>query len=134
MPRKSKRKSSSSVALAPKIRRGRPRKFVAPEALLTPEEGGAAMVKKYKSPLESLNPTEVKAKPRRSNPATGDRHYSMDEVEFMNALAEFKRASGRLFPSCSEILDILRKLGYEKISCSSSVTAPAGKKLTEPDV
>ena len=72
------------------------------------------MVKKYKSPAESPQQVKASAKPRRSNPATGDRHYSLDEVEFMNALAEFKRASGRLFPSCSEILEVLRKLGYEK--------------------
>ena len=115
MPRKTKSKLSSSDVLSPKTRRGRPRKFVAPEALLTPEEGGAAMVKKYRSPTE--NPTQAKPNPKskRVNPATSDRHYSLDEVEFMNALADFKRASGRLFPSCSEILDILRKLGYEKV-------------------
>ena len=114
MPRKSKSKSSPSTVLPPKTRtrRGRPRKFVAPEALLTPEEGGAAMVNKYKIPKDS---PKSSPKGKRVNPATSDRHYSLDEVEFMNALAEFKRASGRLFPSCSEILDILRKLGYEKV-------------------
>jgi len=32
----------------------------------------------------------------------------------MNALAEFKRASGQKFPTCSEILNVLRSLGYEK--------------------
>jgi len=112
MPRKSKRKSSSSILLSPKSRRGRPRKFVAPEALLTPEEGGAAMVNKYKIPKES---PKSSPKGKRVNPATSDRHYSLDEVEFMNALSEFKRASGRLFPSCTEILDILRRLGYEKV-------------------
>ena len=115
MPRKSNKKSSSSDVHASKTRRGRPRKFVAPEALLTPEEGGAAMVRKYKNPQENPKPTKANAQNRRMNPATSDRHYSLDEVEFMNALAEFKRASGRLFPSCSEILDILRNLGYEKI-------------------
>ena len=113
MPRKSKSKSSSSTVLSPKTRRGRPRKFVAPEALLTPEEGGAAMVNKYKTPKDS---PKSSPKGKRVNPATSDRHYSLDEMEFMNALSEFKRASGRLFPSCSEILDILRTLGYEKVS------------------
>ena len=115
MPRKSNKKLSSSEVLAAKTRRGRPRKFVAPEALLSPAEGGAAMVNKYKSPEESPKPTKERGRHRLSNPATGDRHYTLDEVEFMNALAEFKRANGRLFPSCSEILDILYKLGYEKV-------------------
>ena len=112
MPRKLNRQPSSSRVLTPKSRRGRPRKFVAPEALLTPEEGGAAMVNKYKLPQSR---PQSNPKSKRVNPATSDRHYSLDEVEFMNALSEFKRASGRLFPSCSEILDILRKLGYEKM-------------------
>ena len=115
MPRQSKSKSQSFSLLATKNRRGRPRKFVAPEALLSPEEGGAAMVKKYKSPAESLKPVKTSAKIQRMNPATSDRHYTRDEMEFMNALAEFKRLSGQLFPTCSEILDILHKLGYEKI-------------------
>lgn len=115
MPRQSHKKSSSLERLAPKTRRGRPRKFVAPEALLSPEEGGAAMVKKYKSPTENMSPAKVAEKSPRMNPATSDRHYTMDEMEFMNALAEFKRLSGRLFPTCSEILDILHKLGYEKV-------------------
>ena len=114
MPRKSKKQSPSSNVSKSKTRRGRPRKFVAPEALLSPEEGGAAMVKKYKSPEASPVSAKVSVKSRRANPATGDRHYTLEEVEFMNALAEFKRASGRLFPSCSEILNVLRKLGYEK--------------------
>ena len=114
MPQKTKNKASSSNVLTPRTRRGRPRKFVAPEALLTPEEGGAAMVKKYKSPRERSEPVQGNLKTRRANPATGDRHYTLDEMEFMNALAEFKRASGCVFPSCTDILDILRKLGYEK--------------------
>jgi len=116
MPQKTKKKSSSTDVPTPKTRRGRPRKFVAPEALLSPEEGGAAMVKKYKCPEETPMPSKESPKNRRMNPATSDRLYTLAEVEFMNALAEFKRASGRLFPSCSEILDILHELGYEKIT------------------
>jgi len=115
MPRKLKNKQSSLDALTPKTRRGRPRKFVAPEALLSPEEGGAAMLKKYKNQEKIPEPAKANPKNQHMNPATSDRHYTLDEVEFMNALAEFKRASGRLFPSCSEILDILHKLGYEKV-------------------
>ena len=49
------------------------------------------------------------------NPTTSERTYTSDEVEFMNALAEFKRASGRTFPTCCEILGVLRRLGYEKV-------------------
>ncbi len=38
----------------------------------------------------------------------------MDEIEFMNALDQYKRSSGRMFPTCSEILEVLIKLGYKK--------------------
>ena len=32
----------------------------------------------------------------------------------MNAMEEYKRTSGRMFPTCSEVLEVLQKLGYEK--------------------
>jgi hypothetical protein len=32
----------------------------------------------------------------------------------MNALDEYKRVNGRMFPTCSEVLEVLKKLGYEK--------------------
>lgn len=51
---------------------------------------------------------------RQIDPSTCERDYSPDEVEFMNALNEYKRTSGRMFPTCSEILEVLKSLGYEK--------------------
>lgn len=51
---------------------------------------------------------------RQIDPTTCERDYSADEVEFMNALDEYKRASGRMFPTCSEVLEVIRNLGYEK--------------------
>ena len=37
-----------------------------------------------------------------------------DEHEFRLAMEEYKRQSGRLFPTWSEILEVLRSLGYAK--------------------
>ena len=54
------------------------------------------------------------ARRRQIDPATCERDYTTDEIEFMNALSEYKRSSGRMFPTCSEILEVLRGLGYEK--------------------
>jgi len=51
---------------------------------------------------------------RQIDPTTCERDYSTDEVEFMNALNEYKRRSGRMFPTCSEILEVVRNLGYSK--------------------
>lgn len=53
---------------------------------------------------------------RQIDPTTCERDYSDDEVEFMNALDNYKRASGRMFPTCSEILEVIRELGYAKKS------------------
>ncbi|MCR4413030.1 MAG: hypothetical protein NUV77_11480 [Thermoguttaceae bacterium] len=51
---------------------------------------------------------------RQIDPTTCERDYSADELEFMTALDEYKRTSGRMFPTCSEILEVVRNLGYEK--------------------
>ena len=52
---------------------------------------------------------------RHIDPTTCERDYSNDEIEFMHALDAYKRASGRMFPTCSEILEVLRDLGYARI-------------------
>ena len=51
---------------------------------------------------------------RQIDPTTCERDYSQDEIEFMQALDEYKRANGRMFPTCSEILEVIRNLGYSK--------------------
>ncbi|MDR1479653.1 MAG: hypothetical protein LBJ00_12005 [Planctomycetaceae bacterium] len=61
-----------------------------------------------------LRSTPPKKRRRQIDPTTCERDYSSDEVEFMNALDEYKRSSGRMFPTCSEILEVLKNLGYGK--------------------
>jgi hypothetical protein len=51
---------------------------------------------------------------RQIDPTTCERDYTDAEVEFMHALDQYKRSSGRMFPTCSEVLEVLRGLGYEK--------------------
>lgn len=51
---------------------------------------------------------------RHIDPTTCERDYSELEIEFMRALDAYKQASGRMFPTCSEILEVLLKLGYRK--------------------
>ena len=48
------------------------------------------------------------------DPATCERDYSAAEVEFLHAMQGYKRSSGRLFPTWSEVLEVLRGLGYQK--------------------
>lgn len=37
-----------------------------------------------------------------------------DVEDFRQAVAAYKQTSGRLFPTCSELLELLRTLGYDK--------------------
>ena len=53
---------------------------------------------------------------RQIDPTTCERDYTGDEVEFMNAMDEYKRQSGRMFPTCSEVLEVIRNLGYVRLS------------------
>jgi hypothetical protein len=57
---------------------------------------------------------EKVARRRQIDPTTCERDYSVDEVEFMNALEQYKRTNGRMFPTCSEVLEVIRGLGYVK--------------------
>ena len=52
---------------------------------------------------------------RQIDPTTCERDYSNDEIEFMRALDEYKRRNGRMFPTCSEILEVIRDLGYVRL-------------------
>jgi hypothetical protein len=58
---------------------------------------------------------EKVARRRQIDPTTCERDYSNDEIEFMHALDAYKRFSGRMFPTCSEILEVIRALGYVRI-------------------
>lgn len=51
---------------------------------------------------------------RMIDPTTCERDYSGDEVEFMKAMDDYKRKSGRMFPTWSEVLEVVRSLGYTK--------------------
>lgn len=53
---------------------------------------------------------------RQIDPTTCERDYTDEEVGFMNAMDEYKRASGRMFPTCSEVLEVIRGLGYVKLT------------------
>jgi hypothetical protein len=53
---------------------------------------------------------------RQIDPTTCEREYTDDEIQFMHALDRYKRASGRMFPTCSEVLEVIRSLGYQKVA------------------
>ena len=48
------------------------------------------------------------------DPTTCERDYSAAEMEFMQAIQVYKQRSGRMFPTWSEVLEVLQDLGYQK--------------------
>lgn len=62
---------------------------------------------------------------RQIDPTTCERDYLPEEVEFMSALDDYKRRSGRMFPTCSEVLEVFKALGYEKRAELPSVALPS---------
>ena len=54
-------------------------------------------------------------KRKQIDPTTCERDYTLEELEFMQALERYKNSSGRKFPTCSEILEVVRSIGYQKV-------------------
>jgi len=109
------------------------------------ERASARRVKNEKSDkgLKTVNIDDEKSTPkqrddetkrtqrrRQIDPTTCERDYSTDEIEFMKALDDYKRASGRMFPTCSEILEVFKSLGYVKIARAETTekSAPPNDK------
>jgi hypothetical protein len=61
---------------------------------------------------------------RQIDPTTCERDYTPDEIEFMSAMDEYKRRNGRMFPTCSEVLEVIKSLGYEKRPKPSDIVPP----------
>src|SRR5438132_8022445 len=53
---------------------------------------------------------------RQIDPTTCERDYSVEEIEFMKAMDQYKRDNRRPFPTWSEVLEVLRALGYRKVA------------------
>lgn len=70
-------------------------------------DGAEGSQKTPKGPRKSLRRRQI-------DPTTCDREYSAEEREFMRAMETYKRSSGRMFPTCSEILEVLKTLGYRR--------------------
>lgn len=74
---------------------------------------------------------------RQIDPTTCERDYTDQEVEFMNALDDYKRKSGRMFPTCSEVLEVIQSLGYVKLSpaeLNAGVHGPAASAKPMPAI
>lgn len=75
-----------------------------------------AATQPLEAPKAKLERREKVNRRRQIDPTTCERDYSDSEVEFMNALDAYKRRSGRMFPTCSEVLEVIRDMGYVQLS------------------
>src|SRR5947209_17047146 len=66
---------------------------------------------------------------RQIDPTTCERDYSDEEILFMKAMDQYKRDNRRPFPTWSEVLEVLRALGYRKVA---DPTAMPGLSTTMP--
>src|SRR5688500_14889846 len=82
------------------------------------KESAAVAVERRQGPRR-----EKIARRRQIDPTTCEREYSGEELEFMHAMDEYKRSSGRMFPTCSEILEVIRALGYVRGTQAVAVEA-----------
>jgi hypothetical protein len=60
---------------------------------------------------------------RQIDPTTCERDYTDAEIEFMTAMDRYRRVSGRPFPTWSEVLEVVRSLGYQKVEKSADSPA-----------
>ena len=64
------------------------------------------------------------------DPTTCERDYNDDETEFMKAMDRYKRENRRPFPTWSEVLEVLRSLGYRHVAEPTHFRAA---RRTKPD-
>lgn len=68
---------------------------------------------------------------RQVDPTTCEKDYSADEIEFMRAMELYKRVCQRPFPTWTEVLEVVKALGYRKVAPPS--TLPGSQILANHD-
>lgn len=86
----------------------------------------ATAAEKSPAPTQTLERRKKVNRRRQIDPTTCERDYTDTEIEFMNALDDYKRKSGRMFPTCSEVLEVVRSLGYVKVSAADQAAGQCG--------
>jgi hypothetical protein len=90
-----------------------------------PAEGASSVVDQFQAEFDkptkasrrathAANSRSSSGRRRLIDPTTCERGYSEAEWEFMKAIQEYKQKSGRMFPTWSEVLEVVQGLGYQK--------------------
>lgn len=78
-------------------------------------------------------PRRKKQRRRHIDPTTCERDYNDEEILFMRAMDDYKRTSGRMFPTCSEVLEVIRSLGYVKLTEEQLAALDSSELADESD-
>ncbi|MFK7737772.1 MAG: hypothetical protein AB8B50_17190 [Pirellulaceae bacterium] len=81
--------------------------------------------------LDASPKPQKKQRRRQIDPTTCERDYNDEEIDFMRAMDEYKRSSGRMFPTCSEVLEVVRDLGYIKLTGEEQELIDSIKQVDE---
>src|SRR5688572_3126482 len=89
-----------------------------PEVLVTDRRGNERRKRQIPVALERRSGKDRRDGERRRqiDPTTCERDYNNEEIEFMKAMDQYKRDNRRPFPTWSEVLEVLRALGYRKVA------------------
>ena len=91
-----------------------------PDVLITDRRGNDRRKRQIPVALERRSGKERREmqgeRRRQIDPTTCERDYNNEEIEFMKAMDQYKRDNRRPFPTWSEVLEVLRALGYRKIA------------------
>ena len=89
-------------------RRSGDRRVAADRRQVEPEGGREGELERRVAPRRKVE------RRRQIDPTTCERDYTPEEIEFMRAMDEYKRRAGRQFPTWSEVLEVLKSLGYQR--------------------
>src|SRR6516165_2100193 len=70
---------------------------------------------------------------RQIDPTTCERDYTDEEIHFMKAMDQYKRDNRRPFPTWSEVLEVLRALGYRKVAEATALPGLPSSRPTEEE-
>ena len=68
---------------------------------------------------------------RQIDPTTCEREYADDELDFMTAIEDYKTHFRRPFPTWSEILEVLKAMGYRRVADPTEIV-PNRAKAVDP--
>ena len=91
----------------------------------SPDDTPWINAKATRQATKASNASKLSGRRRFVDPTTCERDYKADEIEFMAAMQEYKRTSGRTFPTWSEVLNVVKDMGYERAGGVGSRPATA---------